>query len=186
MILDRKRLIGWILFVVCILLIPFVAMRFTDKINWEFTDFLIMGIALSAMGFAYELIVRKSKKTVYRIAFITGLLGAFLLFWVNGAVGIIGSENQDANLLYGAVFVVGLVGSFVSRFKAKGMSITLVVTSIVQMLVPTIAIIIWPPSKTSWSPSVVGVFLLSGFFAFLFYLSSMLFKHSAGSEMKLS
>ena len=28
-----------------------------------------------------------------------GLAGAFLLFWVNGAVGIIGNEGQPANLM---------------------------------------------------------------------------------------
>ncbi len=185
MILDTKRLIGWIVFVICALLIPFIAMRFTDEINWDLTDFLIMGIVLSGIGIAYEFFAKKSKKTTYRIAFIIGLLGAFLLFWVNGAVGIIGSENQDANLLYGAVFLVGLIGALISRFKAKGMSTTLLVASVVQMMVPITAIIIWPPSEISWSPSVPGVFLLSGFFAFLFYLSSMLFKRSANNHLNL-
>lgn len=186
MILAKKRLIGWIVFVVCVLLIPFISMRFTDAINWTLTDFLLMGIVLSGMGIAYELIARKSKKITYRMAFIIGLAGAFLLFWVNGAVGIIGSENQDANLLYGAVFVVGLVGSIISRFKAKGMSTTLLVASVVQMIVPIATLIIWPPSEISWAPSVFVVFLLSGFFAFLFYLSSMLFKRSSNNHVNLN
>ena len=185
MILAKKRIIGWIVFVVCALLIPFIAMRFTDEINWDLTDFLIMGIVLSGIGLIYELIARKSKKTTYRMAFIIGLLGAFLLFWVNGAVGIIGSENQDANLLYGTVFLVLLVGSLISRFKAKGMSITLLIASVVQIVIPITAIIIWPPSEISWSPSVSGVFLLCGFFALLFYLSSLLFKRSTDNQESL-
>ena len=186
MILSKKRLLGWLIFVICVLLIPFIAMQFTDEVNWKLTDFLITGAVLIGVGLTYELLARKSTKTTYRIAFIVGLLGAFLLFWVNGAVGLIGSENQDANLLYGVVFAVGLVGALISRFKAKGMSTTLLVAAIVQMLVPAVALIVWPPSQISWAPSVVGVFLLSGFFALLFFLSGMLFKRSAGSELNFS
>ena len=46
----------------------------------------------------------------YRRAFFVGFLGVFLLFWVNGAVGIIGSEDNPANLLYGGVVLTGFVG----------------------------------------------------------------------------
>lgn len=186
MISFRKRHLGWVIFVLCALLVPYISMQFTDEINWDLTDFLIMGIVLSGIGILYEFIARKSKKTTYRMAFIVGLFGALLLFWVNGAVGIIGSENQDANLLYGSVFIVGVIGALISRFEAKGMATTLLIASVVQMLVPTIALIIWPPSKISWSQSVVGVFLITGFFALLFFLSSMLFKRSSNSEMHVN
>jgi hypothetical protein len=37
----------------------------------------------------------------------------FLLVWINGVVGIIGSEQEDANLLHGAVLAVGLLGAAV-------------------------------------------------------------------------
>ena len=186
MLLVRKRLGGWVLFVLCALLAPFISMQFTNEINWDLTDFLVMGSLLSAIGIGYEFIVRKSKETTYRMAYAVGVVGAFLLFWVNGAVGIIGSENQEANLLYGAVWIVGFVGTLIARFKAKGMATTLLIAAVVQMLVPTVALIIWPPSQISWSPSVLGVFLLSSFFAFLFLLSSMLFKRSADAGMNVS
>ena len=178
MLIEKKRLIRWAVFVACALMIPLIAMKFTDKINWGLFDFVIMGAVLLGIGIAYELIARKFKKTIYRVAFGLGLLGAFLLFWVNAAVGLIGNEGQDANLLYGAVFVIGLVGALMSRFKPKGMSITLYSAASVQMLVPAIALIIWPPPEISWAPSVVGVFLLSGFFALLFFVSGMLFKRA--------
>jgi len=160
-------------------MVPLIAMRFTNEVNWDISDFIIMATVLFGIAIAYELIAQKSNKKAYRIAFGLALLGAFLLFWVNGAVGIIGNEGQDANLLYGAVFVVGFVGAIISRFKAKGMSITLYVAALTQMLVPTIALFIWPPSEVSWAPSVVGVFILSGFFALLFYVSGMLFSRAA-------
>lgn len=182
MAISKKRLIWWVILIICLLMIPLIAMKFTNEVNWELSDFIIMGAILFGMAISYEVIAQKNIKKNYRIAFGLGLLGAFLLFWVNGAVGIIGTENQDANLLYGAVFVVGLVGAVISRFRPKGMSITLFVAALVQMLVPTIALLIWPPSTIPWTPSVVGVFLLSGFFALLFFMSGMLFRKAASDQ----
>jgi len=177
-----RRLIGWAVAIALLLMIPLVAMQFTDEVNWSLFDFVIMGGALFGIGLVYELIARRSSKTIYRIAFGVGLAGAFLLFWVNGAVGIIGSENQDANLLYGAVFVVGLIGSVISRFQPRGMSNTLFAAAAVQMSVPIVALIIWPPPATSWSPSVFGVFTISALFAVMFIVSALLFRQS-GSDV---
>ena len=162
--LKGKRLLVWAGIVTLLLLIPLIAMQFTTEVNWDFADFAIMGAILFGIGFAYELIASRSVNTMYRTAFGVGLLGAFLLFWVNGAVLIIGNEGQSANLLYGAVFVVGLVGALLARFKSTGMAITLFVAAAVQLLVPAVAYMIWPPPETSWSPSVLGVFMMSGFF----------------------
>ena len=179
---TTKRLGIWAIAIGILLLIPLAAMRFTNEVNWELSDFVIMGAALCTIGLLYELIARRSRKAVYRTAFGVGLLGAFLLFWVNGAVGIIGSEDQPANLLYGAVFVVGLIGSLFARFKAIGMSRTLFAAALVQMLVPVAAYFIWPPPVTSWSPGVPGVFLLSAFFALLFLISALLFRQASSSQ----
>ncbi|MGF7118372.1 hypothetical protein J2749_001359 [Methanobacterium oryzae] len=153
-------------------------MQFTDEVNWSLFDFVLMGTVLFSVGLAYELVVRKSKKTMYRIAFGIGLAGAFLLFWVNGAVGIIG-DSQSVNLMYGAVFAVGIIGSLVARFKPRGMARTLFAVALTQMLVPVIALIIWPPSIISWAPSVLGVFVLNAFFAMLFVVSAVLFRHTS-------
>ena len=176
-----KRLGIWGIAIGILLLIPLIAMQFTDEVNWELSDFVIMGGVLTAIGLLYELIARRSGKTIYRAAFGLGVLGAFLLFWVNGAVGIIGSEDQPANLLYVAVILVGLVGALISRFKAKGMAATLFAAAGVQMLVPVAAYFIWPPPVTSWSPGVPGVFLLSAFFALLFLISALLFRQASVS-----
>lgn len=176
MILNIKRLLTWVVVIALVLSIPLIAMQFTSEVRWDIMDFVIMGGVLLGMGIVYELIARRSDKSVYRAAFAIGLLGAFLLFWVNASVGIIGNEGQFANLLFGAVFVVGFLGALISRFKAKGMAITLFVAAVVQMLVPVTAYIIWPPPETSWSPNVFGVFLMSGFFVLIFLVSGVLFR----------
>ncbi|NJN42385.1 MAG: hypothetical protein HC811_09355 [Flammeovirgaceae bacterium] len=182
MTVVTKRLIRWAGFVACVLMIPFIAMQFSDEVKWSLTDFILMGTLIFSFGVVFELIGRKSKNTLYRIAFGLGLVGAFLLFWVNGAVGIIGNEGQDANLLYVAVFAVGLIGSLISGFKPKGMSNTLYTAAVVQMLVPIIALIVWPPPAISWSPGILRVFLLNAFFASLFAASAILFRRSVNEE----
>jgi len=179
-----KRLTIWAIAIAFLISIPLIIMQFTDEVQWDVFDFILMGVVLFGVGLAYELIAMRSKKTIYRFAFGIGLLGAFLLFWVNGAVGIIGNEGQQANLLYGAVYIVGLIGSFLSRFKSKGMARTLFVAALVQMLVPLVAIFIWSPATISWSPGVLAVFVLNGFFAMLFLISALLFNHASVSELK--
>jgi hypothetical protein len=62
------------------------------------------------------------------------------------------------------------------------MSRTLYLAATLQMLVPLIALLIWPPSAISWSPGVFAVFLISGFFAFIFALSGMLFSRASKEE----
>jgi hypothetical protein len=180
MVFQRNRLIGMTLIIGFLLFIPFIAMQFTDQVQWTLSDFVIMGSVLLAVGLAYELIARRSDKTVYRIAFGTGLAGAFLLLWMNGAVGIIGNEGQPANLMYAAVFIVGFTGSLMARFRARGMAYALFAAAATQMLIPVVALFAWPPPDTSWSPGVFRVFMLNGFFAMVFVLSGMLFRRAGG------
>lgn len=173
---QTRRIAGIGLTVALLLLIPLVAMQFTDEVNWKLADFVIMGTVLFGLGLAYELIARRSEKTIYRVAIGIALVSSFLLFWVNAAVGIIGSEGQAVNLLYALVFPVGIIGAFIVKLKAGGMARTLFAMAIVQMLVPVVALIIWPPPAISWSPGVLGVFVLSAFFAILFVVSAWLFR----------
>ena len=178
---TKKRLLVWGLIVAVILAGLFGVMQISDEMNWSLFDFAFVGVALFGAGVLFEVLARNKGGKVYRAAFIIGLLGAFLLAWVNGAVGIIGNENQDANLLFSAVFAVGFIGSLIARFKAQGMAKTLFAAALVQILVPVVALIIWPPSAISWSPGVFKVFLFASFFALLFLTSAFLFKRSVNN-----
>ena len=91
MITQNKRLIGIVLLVVLLLSIPLIAMQFTNEVDWKLPDFLIMGVLLLGTGLLCELVMRKVKKTAYRIA-ICGLLLLILFFiWAELAVGIFGT-----------------------------------------------------------------------------------------------
>jgi hypothetical protein len=158
-----------------ILLIPLIAMRYTDEVQWTLSDFIAAGVLLFGAGFAYTFIMNTSHITMYRIATTIAVTTALVLVWMNLAVGIIGSEENPANLLYGAVLVTLFLGTLLSRFRALGMAHTLYATACVQMLVPIVAFSIWRPD---FSLGVIGVFVLNAFFAGLFAISGILFKRS--------
>ena len=126
-------------------------------------------------------IALKKRNKAYRRAFYTGLAGALLLGWANGAVGIIGSENNPANLMYGAVFAVGLIGALISRFRPRGMARTLFAVALVQVLIPVFALLVWP-AKASWGDAgVIGVFVINFIFASIFVVSALLFRRASVS-----
>src|SRR5690606_14897027 len=103
------------------LLIPLIAMQFSQEVLWTLSDFIIAGGLIFGTGFSYLLISRKAQDNSYRIAVGFALFTGLLLVWVNGAVGIIGSENNAFNQLYFAVIGVGILGAFLARFKSLGM-----------------------------------------------------------------
>jgi hypothetical protein len=97
------------------------------------------------------------------------LAGIFTLFWINGAVGIIGSEDNPANVLYGGVLAALLIGTIVARLEPQGMTRALFATALAQALVPVIALVIWTPEVSS---GIVQVFMLNAFFVTLFAASA--------------
>jgi len=91
MVTQNKRLIGIALSVGLILLVPLIAMQFTDEVNWNFTDFIIAGILLLATGLSLEFILRKVKNLEKRVVLVIGVIILLLLIWAELAVGIFGT-----------------------------------------------------------------------------------------------
>ena len=91
MIIQNKRLVIIVFTSVFILLIPFIAMQFTNEVNWNFIDFIIAGILLIGTGLLFDFTIRKIKNIKYRIAILAALLIAFFLIWAELAVGIFSS-----------------------------------------------------------------------------------------------
>ena len=114
------RLLGWSIPGI-LLLLPLVAMRFTDEVDWTASDFVFAAVLFGSVGLAFELIVRRSGSLAYRLGAVLAVIGAFLAVWVNGAVGMIGSEDNPYNLLFLGVPLVALVGGVAARFRAAGM-----------------------------------------------------------------
>lgn len=79
------------LIAISLLLIPFVAMQFSDDVNWSAFDFLIMGVMLLLAGSGIEWILRKQNKISKKIIYILIVLFIFILLWAEMAVGLFGS-----------------------------------------------------------------------------------------------
>ncbi|HEY0011154.1 MAG TPA: hypothetical protein VGB97_04600 [Candidatus Paceibacterota bacterium] len=71
-----------------ILLIPLIAMLFTDQVNWGLGDFVVIGALLLGAGFAYEFIANRVPKKGHRIVLALGAIFAVLVIWADLAVGI--------------------------------------------------------------------------------------------------
>lgn len=173
-----------------LMLIPLIAMQFTNEVDWSLFDFLVAGTLLFGTGITYELLASQVNATIYRIAVGVAVGTSLLLIWVNLAVGILGSENNPANLMYGGVIAIGFIGAIIARLHPKGMSSTLFAMAFVQMLVPVIALLILKPQSDSieaflstWhDKGIFGVFGVNVFFAILFAGSALLFRHAATKD----
>jgi hypothetical protein len=91
MVTQNKRLIGIVTGVALILSIPLIAMLFTNEVNWDVFDFIVMGALLLGTGLVVELVIRKVRNMDYRIGLIAVILVALFLIWAELAVGIFGS-----------------------------------------------------------------------------------------------
>jgi hypothetical protein len=131
---------------------------------------------LGACG-AYELAVRTTGNTAYRAAVGVAVVAAFILIWINLAVGIIGSEDNPANLMYAGVLAIAILGAFIARFRPHGMALTFAATALAHGLAGAIALMAgWGSSGANW-PRVIVV--LTGFFCALWLLSAWLFRKAA-------
>ena len=81
MITKNQRLICILLTVPALLLIPFVAMKFTSEVNWTPFDFAVMGFLLLMTGIAIEVALRILKTKWMRIAAVVVVLFGFLMVW---------------------------------------------------------------------------------------------------------
>ncbi len=91
MVSGYKR-IGIILFITfSILLIPLIAMQFSEEVNWALPDFIIAGILIFITGILIDFTFRKAKNRKNRLFYSVIIMLALLLLWAELAVGIFGS-----------------------------------------------------------------------------------------------
>ena len=163
-----------------LLMLPLVAMQFTDEVNWDETDFAVFGTMLAVACGTCEIAARTTGNTAYRDAVFVAAAAAFILVWMNLAVGIIGTEDNPANLMYGGVLAIGIIGAIIARFQPHGMARALVATALAQALVGVIALIAGLGSTAPSFPE--AIVFLTGFFAALWLISAWLFRKATREQ----
>ncbi len=159
-----------------LLLIPLVAMQFTQEVAWTLSDFVIAGGLLFGAGLTYVLVARLGTNGAYRLGAGVAVAAGLLLVWGNLAVGFIGNEENPANLLYGAVLAVAGVGAVVARFRAAGMARAMFGAALTQFAVPLVAAAIWRPEVNL---GMLYVVVLNTIFAGVWAVSGWLFGRAA-------
>ncbi len=170
------RGIRWVVWggAACLLLLPLVAMQFTSEVDWTLSDFVVMGALLALVGGAYELVVRVARSNTYVVASGVAVATAFVTIWINLAVGIIGGEDNRANLMFVGVLAIALIGAVLARLEPLRMARAAAVTAAVQALVGVAALFIAPDQPE-------GV-ILSGILAASWYAAAYLFRIAARDQ----
>jgi len=163
-----------------LLLVPLLAMRFTGEVQWTALDFVVAGAMLFAAGLSFVLLAKGTRDISYRVGAAIAVMAALMLVWGNLAVGLIGSENNPANLMYAGVLAIEIIGALVARGRAQGMSRALSATAIAQAVVAAVALA--DGLGASEPPGRLGIMVLNGFFLALFAASAWLFARAARSN----
>ncbi len=167
----RWRMAGWAAGAF-MLLLALTVKQFIGEPRWV-GNLAQTGALLIGVGIAVELASRKTGDAAYRAAIGLALGTAVLLGWVNGAVGIIGSDDNLANLMYGGVLGVGTIGAIMARFKPEGLARALFAAALAQTLVTVIALV------GGMGSGPLEIVTINGFFVALFVGSAVLFRKAA-------
>lgn len=116
-----------------LLLVPWVAMRFTTEVDWTGADFVAMGLLLGSACALYELGAWMSGNPAYRAGFGLAVVTGFLTVWVNLAVGMLGNENDAINLMFAGVLGVAAAGALLARLRAPGMAWAMAAAAAAQL-----------------------------------------------------
>lgn len=177
---QKKSILLLALGTALLLMVPLVGMQFSDEVDWGLFDFIFAGALIFGTGLTFELISRRAGNPTYRFAVGLGLAAAFILMWANPAVGIIGNEDEPANMMYGGVLAVAFIGSILARFQPRGMSRAMFATALAQTSVTAIALIAGMDRlPESSAPQILNV---NAFFITLWVGSALLFRQAANDS----
>ena len=76
-----SRRIAIVIVVMLLLLIPFLAMQFTEEVKWSIMDFVVAGALLLGAGLTLEFILRKIQSTKLRIILSVALFLILFLYF---------------------------------------------------------------------------------------------------------
>lgn len=109
-----------------------------------------------------------SRPNSYKVAFTIAMAAALLLVWIIPAVGIYGRSGDPADLPYYGVLAVGVAGALISRFRPKGMFLTMGAMAVSQISVSLLGLI----------TEIGAAWILNVFFAGLWTASAWLFMNA--------
>lgn len=115
-------------------------------------------------------------RTAYGAGVVSSVVTVLFLTWVNLAVGIIGSEDNPANLMYAGIVAIGFVVALLAKFRPAGLVRALVAMAVAHVVVAIITISAGLGSTGANWPQVI--YVLNGFFAGMWLTAAWLFNRA--------
>lgn len=160
-------------------LLPVVGQFTIDDFQWGPGDFVIFAVMLAVLCSLYEIAAWISDTITYRVAAGIVLLSSFALVFINLAVGIIGSEDHPANMMYFAVVLAGFLAALFVRFSAIGMVWVMTGMASAQVVVAIIGASVQWASPDFDRNMPLGTLVVSGAFALVWLAAAALFHAAA-------
>ena len=154
-----------------LMLLPVLALRGIEAAAWDLPgDFVFLAILLLALGLAWELAARIPDRRAYAAGAGIALAAALGGTWINLAVGIVGSEDNPANLIFAAPVAVAAAGALLARLRPPGMSLATTAAALAQLLAFAVAL----------AAGIGFTGPITILFAGLWLIAAWLFRRSAG------
>lgn len=119
--------------------VPVVAWLTVDGMLWDEADFAFAAVLIFGSALLVEIGLRLSHDVAYRVGVALAVGASFFTIWANGAVGIIGNENNPLNLMYLAALAAMGLAVLAVRFRAAGLSKVMFAMVAAQFAVAAVA-----------------------------------------------
>ena len=156
-----------------LMLVPIIAELASENFGWDAADFIIVAVILATSCLLFDRAARKAPDFSYLAGAGAALAAGFGLFLVNGAVGLVGSEDEAHNLWFFMAMLVAVAGAIIARGRRGALAVTMFAAAGVHIIVSA-ALLIRAGGVSDGSPmaEVVGLSL----FAVLWLASGLLFR----------
>ena len=169
------RLAAW-LTAAGIMLLPVGVHLTAGPFGWSFGDFLGIGLILIFGAAIFDLAARRSPNLAYLAGAGAALAAGFGLVVVNGAVGLVGSEDEMHNAYFFSVPAIAILGSILAAGRPVPMALTMLAAAVTHIAVST-TLLIDANGVSDGNPQmeVIGLSI----FALLWLASAWLFRSAA-------
>jgi hypothetical protein len=155
--------------------VALAAQLVTGGFGWSGFDFILVAVILAAGAALFDFIARRSPNFAYLAGAAAALAAGFGLFVVNGAVGLVGSEDEPINLLFGAVILVAIIGALRARGRRDRLAQAMVAAAITHVGVSIVAMLaVTDRAGAGIGAEIAGLSMFAG----LWLASAALFRMS--------
>jgi hypothetical protein len=147
---------------------PILAMGLVSEPN----ELVFIGAIVACIGVGYEIATRLPARLAYAAGLALAVLTALAIVFANGAVGIIGSEDNPENRVFFAPIAVAVLAALAARLRARGLALAMAATAVAQIGVFVFA---WVAGYGFTGP-------ISLFFTAMWLIAGGLFRRAAAAR----